>query len=296
MVKKQFTPPPPPQRSVLTKMLVLATLITIATTLSNLYTITKLSTWSIEERSQWNLNVGLLSASTTCMIIILFCYSLYSKRTQHIQIDFAYRFLLTLVILGSLLAVITEIPLWIYFIPTASGRYCFEIFFWILFLMVSRKTSNPFLFFMFGRIAIISGLLAGVLLRKFLIFTIDPLVNDQNLFIILSVVIVAIMEIAYVFVFSDHALLGVMREQGDESENQRTLDIGLEKIANQYGLSKRETQVFILLSKGRDGPYIQEHLHLSRGTISTHKQRIYQKLKINRVQELIDLVHHRDSQ
>jgi DNA-binding CsgD family transcriptional regulator len=50
----------------------------------------------------------------------------------------------------------------------------------------------------------------------------------------------------------------------------------------------------MLLAKGRNLPYVQEQLLLSKGTASTHRQHIYQKLDIHSQQELIELVQQTD--
>lgn len=54
-------------------------------------------------------------------------------------------------------------------------------------------------------------------------------------------------------------------------------------------LSSREYQVFELLAKGNGNLEISNHLSLRINTISTFKKRIFQKLKINNIAELIEL-------
>ena len=51
------------------------------------------------------------------------------------------------------------------------------------------------------------------------------------------------------------------------------------RVIDRYGLSAREGEITIMLAKGRNLPYVQEHLHLSRSTVSTHRQHIYQSLR-----------------
>ena len=45
---------------------------------------------------------------------------------------------------------------------------------------------------------------------------------------------------------------------------------------------------------GRNLPYVQDQLCLSKSTVSTHRQHIYQKLGIHSQQELINLVQEID--
>jgi DNA-binding CsgD family transcriptional regulator len=62
-------------------------------------------------------------------------------------------------------------------------------------------------------------------------------------------------------------------------------------LASQYGLTKRETEVLEFLAIGRDGPYIQKALCISRNTFKSHSLHIYQKLGITSKQALLDLLH-----
>lgn len=58
---------------------------------------------------------------------------------------------------------------------------------------------------------------------------------------------------------------------------------------SEYGLTKRELEVFELLSQGRNIPYIRDALYISRNTVDSHVKSIYRKLDIHSRQELIDL-------
>ena len=64
-------------------------------------------------------------------------------------------------------------------------------------------------------------------------------------------------------------------------------------IAEEFGLSPRQTEVFLLLSKGRNAPYIEEELVVSYHTVKAHIYRIYQKLDVHTHQDLIDFVENR---
>lgn len=61
-------------------------------------------------------------------------------------------------------------------------------------------------------------------------------------------------------------------------------------IAQKYGLTRRETEILALYSKGRDINYMCDYLYLSRNTVKGHVKRIYAKLHIHSKQELIDIV------
>ena len=61
-------------------------------------------------------------------------------------------------------------------------------------------------------------------------------------------------------------------------------------VAARCGLSERETEIMQLFAKGRNLAYIQDQLCLSKSTVSTHRQHIYQKLGVHSSQEMIDLI------
>lgn len=63
-------------------------------------------------------------------------------------------------------------------------------------------------------------------------------------------------------------------------------------LAARFGLSKRETEIFLLLARGRSRPYIRDVLVLSKNTVATHIRHIYGKAGIHSQQELLDLVEY----
>lgn len=64
-----------------------------------------------------------------------------------------------------------------------------------------------------------------------------------------------------------------------------------ERLAQQAGLTPRETEVFILLAQGRDRGHISRELFISDATIKTHSRHIYAKLDVTNKQELISYVN-----
>lgn len=70
----------------------------------------------------------------------------------------------------------------------------------------------------------------------------------------------------------------------------------LEALLRSHGLTERELEVALLLSEGRNVPYIQDHLVISQGTAQTHTYHIYQKLGIHSKQELIEIARNSSSE
>lgn len=67
-----------------------------------------------------------------------------------------------------------------------------------------------------------------------------------------------------------------------------------ETVARRYGLSARETEVFMLLAKGRGIEHIQGKLCISGHTVKTHIYNIYRKMGIGSREELLDAVEEAD--
>lgn len=61
-------------------------------------------------------------------------------------------------------------------------------------------------------------------------------------------------------------------------------------VCERSGLSPRETEVFMLMAKGRNAEYIQGALTISNYTAKTHISNIYRKVGVHSLQELIDAV------
>jgi DNA-binding CsgD family transcriptional regulator len=63
------------------------------------------------------------------------------------------------------------------------------------------------------------------------------------------------------------------------------------KISKVYRLTAREEQILDLLAAGRNEPYIEQSLSISRATVKTHIAHIYQKTGVASRQDLLDLIH-----
>lgn len=65
---------------------------------------------------------------------------------------------------------------------------------------------------------------------------------------------------------------------------------GLEVFSDRYGLTKRELEVLALLAEGRNEPYVESALGISRTTVKTHITHIYRKVGVSSRQQLIDVL------
>jgi DNA-binding CsgD family transcriptional regulator len=64
----------------------------------------------------------------------------------------------------------------------------------------------------------------------------------------------------------------------------------IDRISDDYRLSPRESEVLMLLAKGRSISAIAAKLYIAKSTAATHSRSIYRKLNIHNRQELIDFV------
>ena len=59
-------------------------------------------------------------------------------------------------------------------------------------------------------------------------------------------------------------------------------------MAEEFGLSRRETEVLVLLMQGYDTNAVAEKLFLSPHTVKSHTYHIYQKAGVNSRRELLE--------
>ena len=118
------------------------------------------------------------------------------------------------------------------------------------------------------------GVTAGGIINGLRPMPDHALVYDAASFICLAVIVAFL------------AFSGIWVNSLERNTGQQTDVIG--EIAQEAGLTKRETEVAKLLLEGRSLRIIQEELYISEGTARTHAKRIYSKLGIHSKQELID--------
>lgn len=73
-------------------------------------------------------------------------------------------------------------------------------------------------------------------------------------------------------------------------QREELAEAHLDAFASAHRLSPREREILGLISKGRDVPYIEQELVLSKSTVKTHIRHIYEKCEVSSRQALIDLL------
>nr|WP_269090200.1 helix-turn-helix transcriptional regulator [Adlercreutzia muris] len=111
---------------------------------------------------------------------------------------------------------------------------------------------------------------------------------DADLLPYVGFVAVVVLVAAYAFLLPERVLLLLsprLLKLSHESLDDRCRD-----AAAAFGLTERETEIFMLLARGRDVGYIEKTLFISRNTVNTHRKNLYRKLGIHTQQELLSLI------
>lgn len=61
-------------------------------------------------------------------------------------------------------------------------------------------------------------------------------------------------------------------------------------VARRYGLTSRESEVFLLLAGGRSAPFIRDELFISESTVRSHIKHIHAKMGVATKQDLLSLI------
>ena len=98
---------------------------------------------------------------------------------------------------------------------------------------------------------------------------------------------------ALVFEPVEEGELDVETCEPDAEKPAQTKDERIVSVAEKFGLTARETEVFTLWATGHGAKSIEEKLVLSSATVRTHIRHIYEKLDVHSRAELIELLESR---
>lgn len=121
-----------------------------------------------------------------------------------------------------------------------------------------------------------------------------PGIEAGELAIVLIVVCILILTISLVFGYNQTS----KKSAGDFDGNHFDAPIAsAEKFAQQcntaisrFGLSERESEILLLITRGRSVPYIAQRLHIANSTTKTHIHSMYTKMDVADRQGMIDLI------
>ncbi len=216
----------------------------------------------------------------------------YARR---LNLFFIYRWMLP-VLVCALLLLTTANPLMdeIAYVLIIIAQIAFDIMIWIYFATVAHKGLYNATVLMgvsrgFVQIGVTSGSLLGIPALR----SVWEQSTSQST---VCLILVALLVIVIMFVLNQQESFEQLIDNGtddsvmESSTTRSTLQDRIMQTAQKYGLSKRETEVFALLARGRSFPFIRDELFLSKSTVETHAKNLYKKLSVHSKQELIDLV------
>ncbi|MBR2836152.1 MAG: helix-turn-helix transcriptional regulator [Coriobacteriales bacterium] len=88
----------------------------------------------------------------------------------------------------------------------------------------------------------------------------------------------------------DTALLEAAHDQQGDAETPEHLFERCSRIAYEYGLTRREEEVLVLLAQGQTAKQIEDTLVVTNSTVKSHTHAVYQKLGLHSRAELIEFV------
>lgn len=221
---------------------------------------------------------------------------LFSKRKTKLSLDFVVRVSVLLVVAGFLF-----MPLGFATAKRASvamlsmGNTLFDMVAWLALIAVAVRNSRAAVAtFAWGRGVSGLGSIVGAAIGVFA----NDLSSQGSQYFSSFAAVLALAFVAYalfgLYKFSfEEVVEGVVPTQDVAVEIPKpTFDDRCAEIAEQFGLTTRELEVFKMLARGRDRTYIQEQLVISRNTVKSHVKHIYTKLDVHSQQDLIDLIQN----
>ena len=238
----------------------------------------------------------------TCFAFILMVVSASAPRERIVMR--MYRLIMPLMIIGfTAYSFVGEGERWLAFAAIGCGFYSFEGLVWLLYpQLVLKFKGSSYVVFGWSRALFHLFGFAGATIGYGLV---DHGMADAPFINIICLGIVVLLVFTMTYVFTEHDLRLFVKPSSSDSgesgsskeansisgptvsEDLETLCAGL---TQQYGLSKRESEVLLLLAKGRSAPFIADEFTVSLGTVKTHIRHIYEKVGVHSKQELLDLI------
>lgn len=150
-----------------------------------------------------------------------------------------------------------------------------------------KGISRGELGYIFGRKAIEAGFI-----QTFLLLFVE-LQNYEDRSVLLRDIAMSFRPLLYGF-----CMQILFSEKGEEkrgetnfvknsAENEEKADLSLSEKLKAYGLTKRELEIAGMIAEGKSNGEIAEQLYISETTVKKHISNIFEKMGINRREELI---------
>lgn len=176
----------------------------------------------------------------------------------------------------------------------SAGSNCFRVLIWCVFaLIANRSKQGGIIAFSWGRALVAFGIVLGTFFGR----AYNDFVSHNEAMVAFLGALVALLFIGYIlFVLKGFSFAGTIRDVECDAPGKLVRETGPSvesncmRLGELHGLTPRETDVLVLVAKGRNAPFIEEKLVISRNTVKSHVKHIYRKLDVHSNQELIDLV------
>lgn len=241
------------------------------------------------------------------MLIVLVAVAAFWKglRTEHI-----FYGALLCTAMGVLLAPVFAMVL-PGIVPLASGlgTALFEVVMWSLVVWAARNSEQTLLAASLARLVAVCGHLLGTMLVVGVSALLVGATPDEALsmsefiilfiYVVLLIVLLKFPQLQVPFMSPTFPVEEPEAASSvpDEQENSSAEDVDLrywvepcDVIAKTYQLTAREREVLELMARGRDMPFMEEALFVSRNTVKMHIRHIYTKLDVHSKQDIIDMV------
>lgn len=228
-------------------------------------------------------NLIVLVLKIVCSALIL---AAISERSHNVQLMYKASFLLTMIAILFMPYMHSDLGYGI----TNFGAFFFKIIVMLVtFNYCRRYRIAPVLLFSITRIIWSLDLFVGFFFSE---WANSLAASAPTLPGVLSAVMGVAIVATYLFVFtSSEGETALLKEEGrEEAASQAEQEAKCSRLTRVGKLSGRESDVLILVARGRSTPRIQDELGLSSNTVNTHIRHIYQKLGVHSRQELLDLV------
>lgn len=249
-------------------------------------------------------SVAVLSGSVIALAFMIYLF----RYTRSLNLGTLYRWTLPLIAVGfSCLLFRTPVLLMASALIVFAAQALLNLITFVHFAELARSTGvSPLRIFGLGRFFVEFGFLLGILLGPFaqqLIPVVGGSYQDV-LFIALSVLVMAVMysiatqdRLAFTLNSSEEGVDNTSKPLPDSSDEAPLDDAEFDafqrachEVANQFNLTKRESEILPYLAQGYTLPYIRNELYISQSTIDTHVRHIYRKMGLHSKGELITYV------
>lgn len=231
---------------------------------------------------------------TDAFTIVLFCVLLVYMRKRPSSRSLLIRLFVmsvTVMMLGLLVVVVAPVSGELFGgAILMTSFYCFVFLFMAVLLWDHVRTgASPFAL---ASLFIMGAVIVPLLLSNTVVYRYAYHLQESGFSysITLSAMLSFLVSIV-AFVTLDLRIRKSSQQDGDEGARKGKL---FEEIARDYGLSKREAEVLVLLYQGRTRKKISEILVVPPSTTQGHINHIYQKMGIHKRDDLIDLIAERE--